>query len=472
MRSSRVYYPCIPGVEMLEIRISLTSPLLVLRGGWEAGIMNKHTPIMDTLPTNVVSSRKRVRSNDSSDDDHSDSDVEDEHIADWFTWPRFIVLKPVEETQPLTKLSPFAVEKYIFGMYGTVKKVSKMKCGSLLIEASRITQAKKLMETEVFMDIDVRASPHRSLNTSKGVVRDHGRDLFDMSEADIVMELKDQGVREVSRFYLKKDGKEIKTNTLFITFGTPTPPAKLKIGYCSVTVNLYILNPLRCFDCQEFGHSRKFCKKKVKCWKCGEEGHDGSDCSAKTPCCVNCKGEHFSSSKSCPVWILEKEIQRVKAEKSLPYGEARRLVTASSPSKAPSSYATAVKSSVSKPIPKRSVECQTPDFWLPDTPSLLELSKKPPILTQSTASGTNEQVSPMNKTYHKEQINKTITQKVTKKAPTVQNKQTTLVTGNKFQHLPSDVDEDMDDSRPPSRPPRSRSRSRRRSGKISPVKYK
>ena len=83
MRSSRVYYPCIPGVEVLETRISLTSPLLVLRGGWEAGIMNKHTPIMDTLPTNVVSSRKRVRSNDSSDDDHSDSDIEDEHIADW-----------------------------------------------------------------------------------------------------------------------------------------------------------------------------------------------------------------------------------------------------------------------------------------------------------------------------------------------------------------------------------------------------
>ena len=179
------------------------------------------------------------------------------------------------------------------------------------------------------------------------------------------------------------------------------------------------------------------------------------------------------------MWILEKDIQRVKAEKSLPYGDARRLVTASSPSKAPSSYATAVKSSVAISIPKRSVECQTPDFWLSDTPSLLELSKKPSILTKSTASGTNEQVSlmneqvsPMNKTNNKEQTNKTITQKVTKKAPTVQNKQTTLVTGNKFQHLPSDVDEDMDDSPPPSRPPRSRSRSRRRGGKISPVKYK
>ena len=36
----------------------------------------------------------------------------------------------------------------------------------------------------------------------------------------------------------------------------------------------------------------------------------------------------------------------------------------------------------------------------------------------------------MNKTNHKEQINKSITQNVTKKAPTVQNKQTTLVTGS------------------------------------------
>ena len=51
MHSSRVYYPCILCVEMLEIRISLASPLLALNGGWEAGIMNKHTPIMDTLPT-------------------------------------------------------------------------------------------------------------------------------------------------------------------------------------------------------------------------------------------------------------------------------------------------------------------------------------------------------------------------------------------------------------------------------------
>ena len=126
----------------------------------------------------------------------------------------------------MTKFSPFAVEKAILGRFGTVKKVTKMKSGSLLIEASRAKQSRMIRDTTNFLNIDVRATPHRSLNSSKRVIRDHGRDLYDMSEADIVMELREQGVEEVSRFILKKDGKEIKTNTLFVTFRTPTPPEK------------------------------------------------------------------------------------------------------------------------------------------------------------------------------------------------------------------------------------------------------
>ena len=115
MNSSRVYYPCILGTEMSEIHISMVSPLLALHGGWGAGIMNEHTPIMDNNYPPSSSGRKRVRSND--------SDSEDENKADWsVVWPRFIVLEPRDILQPLTKLSPFAVEKSILGRYGTVKK--------------------------------------------------------------------------------------------------------------------------------------------------------------------------------------------------------------------------------------------------------------------------------------------------------------------------------------------------------------
>ena len=439
--------------------------------------MNKHTPIMDTLPTNVVSSRKRRKSNSSSDGDQ-DSDVEDIYFPEWnLVWPRYIVLSPLDDKEPLTKLSPFAVEKGIQGKFGTVHKVTKMRSGSLLIEATRAAQARNILDTTKFLDIEVKATPHRSLNSSKGVIRDHGRDLYDMSEADIVMELKDQGVDGVSRFILKKDGKEIKTNTLFVTFCTPTPPPKLKIGYYNVEVKLYIPNPLRCFHCQEFGHSRKYCKKQLKCWKCGKEGHDGSECSSETLCCVNCKGDHCSSSKACPIWIREKEIQRVKAEKSLPYGEARRLVEASSPSATSSSspagpsYASALRSAPRKVT--ISVDCQTPAFWVGKQPTLLEASKLSPVQTSSTGTGTHEpspSYSRANTSPSTREDNVQKNKKDESKKYINKDKPQHIETGNKFQSLTSEVDEDMDTTSSP-RLSRSRSRPRTRMKTISPIKH-
>ena len=414
---------------------------------------------MDNNYPPSCTARKRVRPDD-------DSDVEEQNSPDWsVVWSRFIVMESRDKAQPLTKLSPFAVEKGILGRYGTVKKVSKMRTGGLLIEASRATQARMILDTTCFMGIEVTASPHRSLNTSKGVIRDYGKDLYDMAEAEIVKELADQGVQGVSRFILKKEDREIKTNTYFVTFATSSPPEKLRIGYYFVEVKRYIPNPLRCFQCQEFGHSKKFCKKQLRCWKCGGEGHDGSDCSAENKCCVNCKGDHYSSSKSCPVWIIEKEIQRVKTEKNLPYGEAKRLVSPPSSSPATSSYASAVRSN-----PKRSIECQTPDFWMNDQVSLLELSRKPSVQTATTGSSTeNITYQPNNKNVRQ---NKPPSTKETPPKLASPSRKESVKTTNKFLSLQSDVDDEMDDSPPPDRQSRSTSRSRRDNRKISPVHYK
>ena len=381
------------------------------------------------------------------------------------------MLEPRDILQPLTKLSPFAVEKAMLGRYGTVKKVRKMRTGGLLVEASRATQARMILDTTSFMGIEVSASAHRSLNTCKGVIRDYGKDLYDMSEEEMVKELADQGVEKVSRFILRKDDREIKTNTYFVTFATSSPPEKLRIGYYFVEVKPYIPNPLRCFKCQEFGHSKKFCKKSLRCWKCGKEGHDGNDCSAENKCCVNCKGDHYSSSKTCPVWILEKEIQRVKTEKNLPYGEAKRLVSPPSSSPATSSYASAVRSP-----PKRTIECQTPDFWINDKTSLLELSRRPSVQTTTTGSSTENIPAKTNIKNIRQNKESTSSKQSHHNVSSPSRKEKTckenVASSNKFLSLQSDVDDEMDDSPPPDRPSRSSSRSRRDNRKISPVHYR
>ena len=450
---------------------------------WRVGsrAMNLINPMSLSSSINP-SSRKRIRSErDNERNDYVYSDDEPEinlPKKPEVNYPRFIVFKPVYSHQPLTKLSPFAVAKSIQGRFGTVNQVKKMKDGSLLIEASRNVQAQHLLDTQTFLDIEVDAEAHRSLNTSKGVIRDYHQDLRDMTDEQIKMELSSQGVTHVSRFILKKDGKEIKTNTLFLTFDMHVPPAKIKIGYYVMNVQPYIPNPLRCFQCQKFGHSKKWCKTQLACWKCGSEGHDGGDCTAETVCCLNCKGDHFASSKSCPVWIQEKEIQRVKTEKSLSYGEARKLVVPPSSPSVTTSYASAARSATKK----ASVDCQTPAFWIGPQPSLLEASFLPSVQTTSTGSGTHDTATTSSSISSKNSVRNSSPAKQKKQAPPksqtktqnnkelIKEKSRNIETSNKYVSLSSDLSEDMDTTQSP-RPARSKSRSRSRTKNISPIKH-
>ncbi|GFS93555.1 uncharacterized protein TNCV_87271 [Trichonephila clavipes] len=104
----------------------------------------------------------------------------------------------------------------------------------------------------------------------------------------------------------------------------------VKAAYLHCPVRPYIPNPLRCFQCQRFGHSKTVCRGQPTCSRCAEVGHDSADCKAKERC-VNCKGDHSSFSRSCPTWILEKEITAVKIKNKISYPEARRVVSSRTP---------------------------------------------------------------------------------------------------------------------------------------------
>ena len=113
---------------------------------WRVGsrAMNHINPMSLSLNVNP-SSRKRTRADLSqSDDDKTHTDSDSEHEQDLSkkpprnaNFPRFIIMKPTYADQPLTKLSPFAVEKSVLGRYGTVKQVKKLKDGSLLFEVEK-----------------------------------------------------------------------------------------------------------------------------------------------------------------------------------------------------------------------------------------------------------------------------------------------------------------------------------------------
>ena len=104
-------------------------------------------------------------------DDDLDSDFENELFLTNDNWPRFIVLSSASEEKPLRKLSPFAVQKGFQAIAGTLKSIKRLRDGSFLVECSRRAQAENLLKTATFVDRLVHVRVHKTLNSSKDVIR-------------------------------------------------------------------------------------------------------------------------------------------------------------------------------------------------------------------------------------------------------------------------------------------------------------
>ena len=213
----------------------------------------------------VPRNKKRLRDNDQG----SDLDSQNKRFYNSCNnWPRFLVVESSSENLLLSKLSPSAVQKGFQAVARTLKSIKRLRDGSFLVECDKRAQAQNLLRTNRFIDRPVRVSIHKTLNSSRGVIR--CQDLTDMTEVEIRDELKDQGVIGVNRVTLKKEGKAIPTNTLFLTFGSLELSKEITVGYLKVKVALFVPNPMRCFNCNKFGHMSQHCKVAAKCTGCGK----------------------------------------------------------------------------------------------------------------------------------------------------------------------------------------------------------
>ena len=188
---------------------------------------------------------------------------------------------PLQVT-PLSKLSPFATQKGFQAIAGALKSIKRLRDGSFLVECGRKAQATDLLKTVKFVDQPVKVSVHTSLNSSLAVI--WCRDLKNMSEVGILGELKDQGFG-VHRVTVRKNGEVIPTSTIFLTFNSPDLPKEIKVGYLRVKVELFVHNPLRCFNCNRFGHTSAGCKTTAKYVRCAKGNKTESVMSHS---CFNC----------------------------------------------------------------------------------------------------------------------------------------------------------------------------------------
>ncbi|GFU10899.1 uncharacterized protein TNCV_960641 [Trichonephila clavipes] len=223
----------------------------------------------------------------------------------------------------MSNKSPFAVHKALIGIGGEPKTVKRLRSGELLIETHSAIQTKSFLLAKTFLNSPLIVTPHKSLNSCRGVISEP--DLLSISESEILEGFSDQGVIQVRRITIKKNTTVFPTQHLILTFNSPHLPTSIKAGYLHCKIRPYVPNPLRCFKCQRFGHSQTACRGQLTCSRCASVGHASTDCSLE-PKCFNCSESHQSDSKLCSKWKLEKKIQEIKTSKNISYPEARKLI--------------------------------------------------------------------------------------------------------------------------------------------------
>ncbi|GBN55055.1 hypothetical protein AVEN_204336-1 [Araneus ventricosus] len=179
--------------------------------------------------------------------------------------------RPIRRVVPF---GPWCINRLVF-----------QKLGDLLVEVESPKQAKDISNLKSLSTIPATVKPHATLNSSKGVIS--CGELLNESEEKITEELQSQGVIHVCRITIRRDGQLLNTNHLMLTFDSNKLSENIKAGYMRLSVRAYIPNPLRCFKCQRFGHSKTSFRGTLTCARFAEVGHEKKKLKKDSPSKTN-----------------------------------------------------------------------------------------------------------------------------------------------------------------------------------------
>ena len=233
--------------------------------------------------------------------------------------------------------------------------IKRQFSGDIYLTCIKKSQSDNLLKCVLFGGVaPVAVTAHKSLNSSKGVVRN-----WELARTD-PDEIKENipSIIDVQRIVVKRNNVEVKTNTLILTFNSPKIPECLKVCYLNIPVSQFVPNPLRCYKCQKFGHVTSKCKHSETCARCSETGHKDDSCT-KAFKCANCGECHTAYSKKCSIYKREYDIQSIRVSKHISFFEARTIYMRTHGQRV-MSYAGAAKT----PIQSTSVCTQTDVSWI------------------------------------------------------------------------------------------------------------
>ena len=221
--------------------------------------------------------------------------------------------------------------------------IKRLFNGNIVFKIHTKEQYQMVKKIREIMGIPCTITPHKFLNSSKGVVYSP---YFKAQTAESLQEsLASEGILDVKKIIIfrkitkqsdendmdtdqstsKTTYKQIDTGKAILTFDNINRPDKVWLGFCYAKVEMYIPPPLRCNKCQGFGHHSMACKNKQFCAKCNSQDHVDTKmnkCPSTFLKCHNCHGKHASFSSECIHYKKAKEITSIKHKSNITWKEA------------------------------------------------------------------------------------------------------------------------------------------------------
>lgn len=222
-------------------------------------------------------------------------------------------------------VDPYLIGKSVESIVGEngIESAASEQTKRYTLRVRNPAHVEKLLRMKKLIDgTEISIVLHPTLNACKCVISSY--DTIRYNEEEVLDKLNTQNVVKVQRITRMENGKRVNSPAIILTFQQTTYPEYVKVGLLRIATRPFYPNPLLCYNCLCYGHSKIRCTAAKRCYNCSAEFH-GDDCQLPAHCC-HCNDEHRPTNRKCPVFRKETDIIKLKVNNNLTYHEARRRI--------------------------------------------------------------------------------------------------------------------------------------------------
>lgn len=174
------------------------------------------------------------------------------------------------------KMTPLRFSSYINQSYTSVVSV-RISPGKLKITLNKLAEANHLVQNQIFKEYYV-SIPADQVEVEGAF---NSQDLCDLTEMNVLVmngvggfynsslpPVKILHAEQLFRICPSNLTTRIKTNTIKVIFEGQVLPNFITLEGLRINIRPFYQKPMFCDNCQQFGHTKKFCKRTPKCSVC------------------------------------------------------------------------------------------------------------------------------------------------------------------------------------------------------------